>query len=108
MYVINQSFLELCYERWGELEDHDIYIEKVTKLLIDKIASYEKFELAYSRSEILKEDFEKVIALHLLNIRWQEDIPDKLLFIVSEFHKKMFIAIFKTIKKFDISFKIVS
>lgn len=103
--IFGQQMLEHFYTLWGQGTDHDKYIVKIKNKYMDKVKVYEKWETAYSRSEMTLEDFEACITVNLLGVKYQE-LPRSFVKVMGELHKGSTVIIAETIKTFTKKYKI--
>lgn len=105
LFVYSQSQLEYLYKRWGQNKDHDEFISRIRAEYINKTKGYQKWEIAYSKSEISFNDFEMCMAATLLNINYKEFTNN---FIVSmqAIHKHVTLSVYEFFKIFSKRFKI--
>lgn len=103
----NQEFLEYCHEKWGKDENRDSFIANIKNENIERIKAYEAYEGPYSRGEILIEDFEAMVAVILLDIKYKE-LTKPLIKIIEELHKGTTLLIWKYLKDFSSKYKLVN
>lgn len=104
---LNQEMLEHFYKRWGNGDNHEQFIVDIKKKYMEKVKAYETYEIPYSRGGILLEDFEAIIAVILLGVKYEE-LTRSFVTVVEELHKGSTALIHKFLKDFAKKFEIVN
>jgi len=107
MHKISIGLTNKLYEKYASGLSGYSKPSTYNKYMLERCSVYQTFEQSYSKSEILKDDFERNMASLLLGTAWETEIPAVLQDKIVEFHRRITITMFETLKKFQRSFKLV-